>query len=122
MIKELIKEILKEELKGQEPRQAIESPESNFWAIGCRVIVRARNAGVHYGTLVSAGDFITLHQSHRIWKWEGAFTLSEVSQKGITGGRVAMEVPQISIPIQDVGEVITLSKEADEIISKFVES
>lgn len=86
------------------------------------VLVRARNAGVHVGTLEEAtSDFVTLSNSNRIWKWEGAFTLSEVSQKGITGGRIACEIPFVSIPTIDVGEIIPLNVTAYESILEHVE-
>ena len=89
---------------------------------GTTVLVRAKNAGVHVGTLEEAtGDFVTLSSSHRIWKWEGAFTLSEVSQNGITGGRVACEVPLLSIPTVDVGEIIPMKPSAHDSILNHVE-
>tara|TARA_R100001463_G_scaffold69017_1_gene122468 strand:+ start:388 stop:759 length:372 start_codon:yes stop_codon:yes gene_type:complete len=85
------------------------------------VLVRARNAGVHVGTLEEATrDFVTLSNSNRVWKWEGAFTLSEVSQKGITGGNIACEIPFVSIPTIDVGEIIPLDVTAYESILKHV--
>ncbi len=77
------------------------------------VLVRARNAGVHYGTLTSKGpEFIELENSRRIWSWAGAFTLSEVSQIGVDSARVAESVPSISIPVSDLGEIIPMSKGA----------
>jgi hypothetical protein len=53
--------------------------------IGSQVIVRTYSAGVHYGTLRqigSDGKSCKLEGARRIWKWLGAFTLSELSQKG----------------------------------------
>jgi len=89
---------------------------------GTLVLVRAKNAGVHVGTLEEAtSDFVTLSNSNRIWKWEGAFTLSEVSQRGITGGRIACQIPFVSIPTIDVGEIIPLDVTAYESILKHVE-
>ena len=89
--------------------------------IGKTVIVRARNAGVHMGELVSLGEFIELKNSHRVWKWEGAFTLSEVSQNGIAGGRIGCSIPSILIPSSDVGEVIGVADKAAQTIKDHVE-
>lgn len=122
-IKELLKEVIIETL-GESGATTKEAPSTicQHPLLGNDVIVRARNAGVHYGKLTDAGDFITLSQSHRIWKWSGAFTLSEVSQKGVTGGRIACAVPVLSIPKTDVGEILNLTPEAREKLSAHIES
>jgi hypothetical protein len=86
--------------------------------IGKYVIIRARDAGVHAGTLVRfKGREAELKNSRRIWSWQGALSLSEVSQKGITGGKVAVVVPQIIIT--DTAEVIGVSKEAQKCLTNF---
>ena len=65
---------------------------------GKYVVVRTYSAGVHCGTLVSQkGKEVVLRNARRIWQWTGAFTLSEVSQKGISGGRVSCTVPTIAL-------------------------
>ena len=65
--------------------------------IGKRVIVRTFSAGVHYGTLASLdGQQAVLTDARRIWYWEGAFTLSEVSQKGVSQkSKLSISVPEI---------------------------
>ena len=65
--------------------------------IGKRVIVRTFSAGVHYGTLASLdGKQAVLTDARRIWYWEGAFTLSEVSQKGVSSkSKLSISVPEI---------------------------
>ena len=63
---------------------------------GKYVVVRTYSAGVHVGTLVSQnGREVTLKNARRMYQWIGAFTLSEVSQHGISGGKVACIVPTI---------------------------
>lgn len=65
---------------------------------GKYVVVRTYSAGVHIGTLLSQkGSEVTLKDARRIWQWTGAFTLSEVSQKGISGGKVSCAVPIIAL-------------------------
>jgi hypothetical protein len=80
---------------------------------GQKCIVRARDAGVHYGTVVSVdGRTVVLTDARRIWSWCGAFTLSEVARVGITTAesRIACVVPEIAI--LDACEVIPASEQA----------
>ena len=83
-------------------------------------MVRTENAGVHAGTLESYdghdGQSVYLKNARRIWKWSGAFTLSELSQKGIdtNGSRVAMAVP--SILLMGAIEIIPTTPEAQQTI------
>ena len=47
------------------------------------VIIRAKEAGVFVGILVSEeGDRVTLKDSRRLWYWAGAASLSEMALKG----------------------------------------
>ena len=121
---EFIKFLIAEENKADKTETDKDKPQGTCPDAlqGTTVLVRAKNAGVHVGTLEEAtGEFVTLSSSHRIWKWEGAFTLSEVSQNGITGGRVACEVPLLSIPTVDVGEIIPMKSSAHDSILNHVE-
>ncbi len=90
--------------------------------IGKYVICRTYAAGVHVGVLKTY-DAQTrqalLTESRRIWSWEGAFTLSEASQNGISGGRVAIALDKIMIaqieeiiPCSALSEKTFRSKEA----------
>lgn len=48
-------------------------------------IIRTYSAGVHAGYVESReGKEVVLRNSRRIWKWSGAFTLSELSKNGTT--------------------------------------
>ncbi len=64
--------------------------------IGEYVLVRTRSAGVHAGTLLeSHGTAVLLGDTTRIWRWEGAFSLSEMSQKGCAeSSRISVSVPR----------------------------
>jgi len=47
------------------------------------VMVRSSDAGVFYGELVDlVGSVVTLKKARRVWKWEGAASLSELATKG----------------------------------------
>lgn len=64
------------------------------------VVVRTYSAGVHCGELVSrSGKEVVLANARRIWKWQGAWTLSEVASKGIADtSKVSCEVPEMCLP------------------------
>lgn len=64
--------------------------------VGRLVVVRTFSAGVHCGTLVKRdGQEVTLKDARRIWSWQGALSLHEVSQRGITAGKISIAVPDI---------------------------
>lgn len=78
------------------------------------VLVRTYSAGVHVGTPVGKlkGTEITLRNARRIWRWSGANTLHELSQRGAdeTGStRISEPVP--SITLTQAIEVIPCSSE-----------
>lgn len=53
--------------------------------IGKYVIARTYSAGVHVGFLEEIDETkAILKDSQRIWKWEGAFTLSEIAKYGLS--------------------------------------
>ena len=110
---EIIMSLLALVLNDKEVNQATKDTQSHLSLMGETVIIRARNAGVHIGELVSHEDgFITLKDSNRIWNWEGSFTLSDVSQNGISKGRVGVTVPTLHIPIMDIGEILSTTKKS----------
>ena len=81
------------------------------------VLVRTYSAGVHVGTPVGKlkGREITLKNAHRVWRWRGANTLSELSQSGahITEyTRISEAVPTITLT--EAIEVIPCSVEASK--------
>ena len=68
--------------------------------LGKVCVVRTYSAGVHIGRVESvSGTAVVLNNARRIWKWGGAFTLSEVSQQGIDAetSRVSISVPEIEL-------------------------
>ena len=64
---------------------------------GREVIVRTWSAGVHFGTFVrQEGTEVVLYNARRLWRWEGAFTLSAVAVNGVgPASKLAVPVPQI---------------------------
>lgn len=68
--------------------------------IGKHCVVRTYSAGVHLGEVVGReGTAVLLKDARRLWKWNGAFTLSEVASKGVskTGSRIAVSVPLMEL-------------------------
>jgi len=97
------------ELNGKMYQQVVERSD--------RVLVRTRNAGVHVGTKKHRdANVLILTNANRIWRWRGAFTLSEVATKGVNRNeytRIACEVPEIELTATDVCEVIPVSDGVD---------
>ena len=88
-----------------------------------RVIIRTRDAGVHYGTIASRdGDTITLTDSRRIWFWKGAASLSQLAVSGVTCPdecRFSVRVPEIKV--FGAIEIIKCSALAEQIIEDVAE-
>ena len=78
------------------------------------VIVRSADAGVFAGELVSRnGDEVEMNNVRRLWYWDGAASLSQLSQEGVTKPeecKFPVEVP--SMTILGVCEIIPCTEEA----------
>jgi hypothetical protein len=84
--------------------------------VGEFVLVRTFSAGVHMGTLKEcSGTAVLLENARRLWRWRGANTLNEVSQKGVgAGSRISEPVPLILLT--QAVEVIPCSPRARKIL------
>lgn len=79
------------------------------------VIVRARDAGVHYGLLVSyEGRTVTLRNSRRLWSWKAksGVALSGVAQNGINASKSKVDTLVSEITILDACEIIDATPDA----------
>jgi hypothetical protein len=79
---------------------------------GRHVIVRARDAGVHFGKLAGyEGRIVWLTDARRMWKWKAAkgISLSECAEFGVdhNNSKICCTVSKISI--HDVAEIIDCS-------------
>ena len=84
------------------------------------VVVRTYSAGVHIGELAARkGKEVTLRNARRIWSWSGALSLSEISQRGITDGKVSCPVAQIELT--EAIEIISTSRAAETALRAFPE-
>lgn len=74
------------------------------------VVVRTYSAGVHVGVLVSQkGTEVVLKNAVRVWRWRGANTLSEMSQKGVSDEYTRISEPVPEITLTQATEIISCS-------------
>ena len=81
-----------------------------------KCIVRTENAGVFFATLAEFDPTTrtaTLTNSRRLWRWEGAASLSQLATEGVkrpSGCKFTVTVPQMQV--MQVIEVIPCTNEA----------
>lgn len=89
---------------------------SDFSPIGKRVIVRCRDAATHVGILLAEeGRRVVLDAgTRRIWRWEGAATLSELADRGTAKPDKCMFPAPSRMPVilLDACEIILVTPEA----------
>ena len=96
-----------------------ESTSSATSLIGSGVIVRCRDAGVHYGKLVSYEDrMVELKDCRRMWRWWAATesTLSAVAKYGINQSKSNIQCMLDRIILLDACEIIPIYGEAERSI------
>lgn len=82
--------------------------------IGKYCVVRTYSAGVHVGVVQSIdGTAVALTDARRIWRWEGAHTLHEVSLNGVSPASKVSE-PTSSILLTEAIEVIPTTEVAEK--------
>ena len=78
------------------------------------VIVRTYSAGVHFGYLRSReGKEVVLVNSRRIWRWGGAWTLSEIATTGLDVSKSKVAASVSSITLTEAIEIIDCTPEAE---------
>ena len=81
---------------------------------GDYIICRTYSAGVFAGTLSSRkGREVTLKNARRLWYWDGAASLSQLSQNGVTkpeNCKFPCEVP--SVLLLEAIELLPVTKKA----------
>lgn len=82
-------------------------------------IIRTYSAGVHAGYVKAHnGKEVVLVNSRRLWKWAGAFTLSEMAVNGVSKPdecKFTVTVPEITLT--EAIEIIPCTEKAKEIIT-----
>lgn len=70
------------------------------------VIVRTYSAGAHFGYMTARnGKEVTLERSRRLWRWFGAWTLSEVAASGVDISKSKIGAP-VNIVLTEAIEII----------------
>jgi hypothetical protein len=95
-------------------KTAIKDPETAEEAAppGKPVIVRTFSAGAHFGYLVSKdGKEVRLTGSRRLWRWYGAWTLSEIATAGLDAKKSRVAAP-VDIVLTEAIEIIDCTPEA----------
>ena len=91
--------------------------------IGDKVIIRSRDAGVFYGVLLKKSkSSVVLARSRRLWYWDGAASLSELSQYGV-GKPGNCKFPR-EIPEHEISgwcEILPTTREAQKSIEEVPE-
>ena len=81
-------------------------------------IIRTYSAGVFAGYVENRnGREVTLRNAIRLWKWDGAASLSQLAVEGVSkpnGCKFAMPVPRVILT--EAIEIIPTTNEAREII------
>ena len=102
----------------EETEQGQQKPEQ-----GQKYIVRADRAGVFFGEIESrTGSEVTMRKVRRIWRWEGANSLSQLAVDGTRAGNICkFSVAVESMTILGVIEIIPCTAKATKSISEVPE-
>lgn len=90
-------------------------------------ILRCRNAGVHAGWVdlnAAEGQWLTIVDSRRLWRWSGAATLSQLARDGVGNPgdcKFAVQLSELHLNTSDICEVIPCTPRAREAIEEVAE-
>lgn len=84
-----------------------------------KVIIRSESAGVFFGEIKELiGDTVTLSNARRIWYWDGAASLSQLSVDGTKKPKECkFPAEMIEVTVFNVCEIIKCTKKAEESIN-----
>lgn len=91
--------------------------------IGKKCIIRSRDSGVHFGTVVSySGREVILKDSRRLWYWGAAkgHTLSAVANYGLRDGSKLPAAVELLL-VSDMCEILPVTEVAAESIENYPE-
>lgn len=77
-------------------------------------VVRCKEAGSFYGEIISRDGLqnVEIKDARRIYYWEGASTLSELAQHGVTKPDLCKFPCKVDLVIVDAIEILTMTDEA----------
>ena len=117
LLEVLVNEKSKDSSDSSDSSDCSDSSKFECGLIGHGVIIRCRDAGVHYGKLVSySGRTVVLKKSRRMWEWCSATenTLSAVAKHGINPDRSKIQCFLDKIILLDACEIIPISGHAEQ--------
>ena len=83
--------------------------------IGKRIIARIDRAGVFFGTLEAKDNEITrMTDVRRIYYWEGALSVTDMSANGITNGKISGVAKSVEFETDKVLELNECTDKASE--------
>lgn len=87
--------------------------------LGKKIIARIERAGVFHGILDYKDAEITrMRQVRRIYRWEGALSVTDIAANGITRGKITIPAEVVEFETRNVIELVL----ADEQASAAIES
>lgn len=92
--------------------------------INKKVIIRGTNSGVQYGILEQVnGTEVILNNSRRLWYWNGAASLTQLSQEGVKFPKDCKFTVTAKTPIyiSDMIEILVCTEEAIKSIEEVSE-
>lgn len=85
--------------------------------IGRYAVVRCRDAGVHIGRVESIdGREVVLDDARRLWRWKGAFSLSDLALGASLDPEFTLLAPPISVLLSEFCEIIPITAEVQAAI------
>lgn len=84
------------------------------------VLVRTEKAGVFFGHLISPeGTDVVLTGARRVWYWEGAASLSQMAEEGVSKPQACkFPCPVLRVHLFGVIEILTVSPKARKILEE----
>lgn len=88
--------------------------------VGDYVIVRSASAGVFAGSLVSRnGQEVELSNARRLWYWDGAASLSELAERGVSKpGKCKFPCEVTAVILTGAVEILPVTPEARKSIAQ----
>jgi len=85
-----------------------------------KFIVRAKDAGVFYGTIKERIDNeVTMANARCLWYWDGAASLMQLAMEGVTAPQnCKFTMPADEVTILDVCEILPCTEKAMKCIDK----
>lgn len=88
--------------------------------IGKKIIARIDRAGVFHGTLYNKdGETTTMTDVRRIYYWQGALSVTDMSVTGVTSGsKISLPAKRVEFETAKVIELIECTDEASKSIEE----